>query len=93
MEWTNAKIKNLRRRMGWSYADLARRLSCKKEEILALESGNMKASKEHIDQLEIILSQCEESTAAKQSQPQAESIMKTNGLGQITKSEIADIKS
>jgi len=59
MEWTGEKIRQLRRRMGWSQSDLARRLSCESGAVEAWEKNSAEPSDNVSQLLEILFNQAE----------------------------------
>lgn len=58
MEWDAEQIRSLRRRLGWSHADLARRLGVQVESIHQWEKGEA-VPQEVTNDLEVIFNQAE----------------------------------
>lgn len=59
MPWTAEKIKSLRRRLGWSSSDLARRLQVETDLVLNWESGSHLPLEWVIDELSLLEKQAE----------------------------------
>lgn len=59
MEWDSHKIRSLRRRLGWSQSDLARRLNIESASVLTWESGETKPKRAEAQLLELLFNQAE----------------------------------
>lgn len=59
MEWDSHKIKSLRRRLGWSQSDLARRLKTESISVISWEEGTTSPPRTEAQILELLLSQAE----------------------------------
>lgn len=59
MEWDSIKIKTLRRRLGWSQSDLARRLQIESLSVQSWEEGASRPQNQHLQSLELIFNQAE----------------------------------
>jgi transcriptional regulator with XRE-family HTH domain len=87
MTWSKEKVKALRMRLGWSQADLARRLNVEAIEVIKIENGECDSAP-HMDGYFTILQShadliAEETLAV----PLAENIMEKNDLDQIDQDE------
>jgi transcriptional regulator with XRE-family HTH domain len=76
-------VKSLRLRLGWSQADLARRLSCSIIEVNEWEHGQCSPNIKLSGQLELLFSQAETCAFELQTTPKAENICKNKHLGQV----------
>lgn len=76
-------IKSLRLRLGWTQADLARRLNCQSSEVQSWETGLTSPDKEITSRLELLVSHAESNANEIQSVPQAENFCERRRLGQI----------
>jgi transcriptional regulator with XRE-family HTH domain len=79
----SSNIKSLRLRLGWSQAELARRLNCSSAEIEEFESGFKTPDKEKMGQLVLLLSHADATSFEMQSTPKAENFCERRHLGQI----------
>lgn len=76
-------VKSLRLRLGWTQADLARRLNCASYEVESWETGQSIPNSQISSQLELLLSQADACAFEMQSAPKAESFCEKQRLGQI----------
>lgn len=76
-------IKSLRLRLGWTQADLARRLNCEVAEVSSWELGIEPLSPKVCSELQILFSQAEAYAEEIHCGPQAESLCEQQDLGQI----------
>jgi transcriptional regulator with XRE-family HTH domain len=83
MEWTSDKIRQLRRRMGWSQSDLARRLHCESGEVAHLELGDVKPGNSVTPILEMLFNQAELSAYEMTQNCQAEAALNQRALESI----------
>ncbi len=81
--WNKETIRVLRRRLGWSQSDLARRLHCEPHFIENIESGTCHPTDEYCQILELISHQAEECCDQVQNIARAEKILDQDSLGQI----------
>jgi len=88
--WTKTKIKAVRLRLGWSQADLARRLNCASTEIDGWECGAQVPSTYFLNELFIIAKYADACSHEVHCSPRAESLCEQNALGQIQFSEIKE---
>ena len=76
-------IKSLRLRLGWTQADLARRLNCQSSEVQSWETGQAIPNAEVTSRLELLVSHAETCAQELQSVPKAENFCERRRLGQI----------
>lgn len=81
--WNKETIRVLRRRLGWSQSDLARRLHCEPHFIEDIETGSCELTTEYSQILELISHQAEECCDQVQNIARAEKILDQDSLGQI----------
>lgn len=81
--WNKETVRVLRRRLGWSQSDLARRLRCEPHFIEDIESGACDPTVEYCQILELISHQAEECCDQVQNIARAEKILDQDSLGQI----------
>lgn len=81
--WQHDQIRLLRLRLGWTQADLARRLKCETQVIESLESGQVAAAVEIVHKLELIAHQAELCGDEVQCMPAAENMCDQEQLGQV----------
>lgn len=90
MKFTGEEIKSLRQRLGWSSADLSRRLGCTGERVRAVEAGTATLQSAELEQLTILRMHLTSYTQQLESCPLAEEALRTNGFNQI---HIKDLKN
>jgi transcriptional regulator with XRE-family HTH domain len=83
MPWDALKIRHLRRRMGWSQSDLARRLSCESKQVLEWEQGQLSLLETHIRMLDMLQHQADSEADQITSCPLAEIVMDETRESQI----------
>ena len=88
--WTKSRIKSLRLRLGWSQADLARRLQCASTEVESWEKGADIPSPVLMNELFLVAKQAEACSDEVHGSPRAESLCDKKALGQIEFSEIKE---
>jgi len=81
--WNKESIRYLRRRLGWSQSDLARRLQCNSVLVEELESGAQLPTENLCQLFQLISHQAEECSGQVQNTPRAEKILDEDSLGQI----------
>jgi len=81
--WNKETVRVLRRRLGWSQSDLARRLHCPSHFIEEIESGQSLPTDQYCQILELISHQAEECCDQVQNTARAEKILDQDSLGQI----------
>ena len=90
MTWTADEIRQLRYRLGWSQAEMARCLQTDLATVMACEAGRQQLADECRATLLNIYHQAESFNERMQRVPVAEAIMKSRGLCQITDFEVID---
>jgi DNA-binding transcriptional regulator YiaG len=95
VNFTADEIRQLRYRMGWSQAEMARCLQLDLSIVSGWEAGRLLPQVEHRTALLRVLSQAETNAEKVQRRPIAEVIMKGRGLSQIHDLEVieSDYKS
>ncbi len=83
MEFSAVEIRQLRHRLGWSLAELARCLKTDLATVVRWEKGAIPPSNEQRNQLVNIMSQAESNSERVQRRPIAEVAMRERGLCQI----------
>lgn len=86
MEWNSDKIKTLRCRLGWTQAELARKLKCESNLISAWESSSSKELKGlelHADALVLLEKQAEVASDQIFQSPLAETILDETRASQV----------
>lgn len=77
-------IKQLRQRLGWSLAEMARRMGCSVETVAAWEAGHQSPDGEVISQLEYLESHLRSYSERILQTPLAEKVMHDDRLSQLT---------
>ncbi len=80
---TKDDIKHLRHQLGWSAAEMARRLALKTEIFLKYETGEFQASDDVLSQLQAISNFVESNAIRVNSTPLVEEMMRDLGVDQI----------
>ena len=93
MDWDAKQIRDLRRKMGWSPNDLARRLNCTSVDVLNWEMEQSSPAKEVKDQLEVLGLQQKDCSSELSEQGKIDSILKNQGLDQISHHEVRSIEN
>ncbi|MBK9323888.1 MAG: XRE family transcriptional regulator [Bdellovibrionaceae bacterium] len=89
-EWSKQSIRSLRLRLGWSQADLARRLSCACTDVDAWESGDILPNPLIANELIMIAKQAEACSEEIHASPLVETLCEKRALGQIDFSEFEE---
>lgn len=84
MVWNGEKIRELRRRLGWSPSDLARRLQVESQIVINWEMGQSTPVDEMSQNLELIAHQAEAQAEEMQQTPLAEILLDESRTDQIT---------
>ncbi len=90
MNWTAHEIKQLRYRLGWSQAELARFMKLELAKISAWELGASPPDEQYRSMLAKIYNQAESNAERIQRRPIAEVIMKDRKLSQIHDFDVID---
>jgi DNA-binding transcriptional regulator YiaG len=88
--WTKDSIRSLRQRLGWSQADLSRRLKCNSSEVDGWETGKSIPVGTLKNELQLLANQADECSKEVQNIPLVENLCDQKALGQIEFSEIKD---
>lgn len=86
--WSNKSAVQLRKRLGWSVSEMARRLNLTTEEVRKIESGEKAIKSEQKNALSYIEAQLEKHVETLHHDPIAESFLKEKKLSQVHKSEV-----
>ena len=90
MNWTADEIRQLRYRLGWSQAEMARCLKLELNTVSEWEAGKLPPLEAHRSALLSILHQAESNVEKVQRRPIAEAMMRDKGLSQIHDLEVID---
>lgn len=88
MEWNAIELRQLRCRLGWSRAELARRIGANVSEVTEWEAGRRQPQADQANNLVHFLNQAESIAASVQRRPVAEFLMTDRGLEQIHESQV-----
>lgn len=88
MEWDGLKVKQLRLRLGWCTANMARRLDCSQRTILSWELGESLPDSRYFSPLKTLLSFAEANAEWIKQSNLADNLIRENGLQQINREEI-----
>ena len=83
-------IKSLRMRLGWSQADLARRLHCDSTEVENWEKGSQFPATHFVNEMFLLVKQADACSHEVHVSPLAENLCDQKALGQIEFSEIKE---
>jgi ribosome-binding protein aMBF1 (putative translation factor) len=83
-------IKALRMRLGWSQADLARRLKCTSKEVERWENGDQTPSSHFLNEMFLLVKQADACSHEVHASPLAENMCDKHALAQIEFSEIKE---
>ena len=89
-EWTKQNIKSLRMRLGWSQADLARRLNCSSADVDLWETGEILPNPRVANELILIAKHADACSDEIHTSPLAESLCDRKALVQIGFAEIKE---
>lgn len=90
MSWNSDEIRQLRHRLGWSQAELARRLNLDFATMTSIESGIANLPTELRSNMVRIFHEAEASAEQMIRRPIAEAMMRDRGLSQIHDLEIVN---
>lgn len=90
MDWTAEEIRQLRYRLGWSRAELARSLNCALENVFDWEEGQTPPAETFRNDLQRFHHQAETNAERIQRRPVAERIMQERNLSQIHDMDVID---
>jgi DNA-binding XRE family transcriptional regulator len=89
-KWTAAEIRELRWRLGWSQAELARRLGCRQQTVSEWETNAYEPQNAYSKLLDLLFENVETNSIAMVRQPMAEVVMKQVGYTQVNGDQIAE---
>jgi transcriptional regulator with XRE-family HTH domain len=89
MTWSPSDIRCLRLRLGWSAAELGRRLGCSAQQVMNWECGDHHPDAEVFNQLSFLGTYVEQNAARTAQIPMAEDVMTREHLAQITNDMVA----
>ncbi len=92
LSWTGEKIKDLRHRLGWNQAELARRLRCRQQTVSEWETNIYQPQNAYSQLLDRIFENAQNFNIQVSKAPRAEAIMKDLKVSQVT-SEIIEEKN
>ncbi|MCB0407963.1 MAG: helix-turn-helix transcriptional regulator [Bdellovibrionales bacterium] len=88
MNLTHRDFKKIRLRLGWTIAEMARRMGCHQELVIQWESNQQTPDVEMIQQYETIQFYLEEQSEFVRHQPVAESMLKGEHLQQVSLEDV-----
>jgi DNA-binding XRE family transcriptional regulator len=88
MAWTPALITQLRRRLGWTRAELSRRVGVTVTVIEAWEKGGEAPGQEICNQLDFLEGHLNRYCECLSKDPVAEIFLKENGLNQVSRTDL-----
>lgn len=88
MNWTQVKINELRRRLGWSQAELSRRVGVSVDALRSWEDGVSRPDSEACIQLSSLEGQLNRYSKSIATDPVAETFLSKNRLNQIFKNDL-----
>jgi transcriptional regulator with XRE-family HTH domain len=88
--WKQGQIRLLRLRLGWTQADLARRLECEPQLVESLEMGTVDAQTNLVHKLELIAHQADLCGDEIQCMPAAENMCDQQRLEQVELNKIRE---
>ncbi len=84
MSFEGKDIRNLRQRIGWSVAEMARQMGCDKDLIERWEAGAMKPDSDALNQLRYLRNHIESYNDKIAQKPLAEKEMESRRIAQLT---------
>jgi transcriptional regulator with XRE-family HTH domain len=84
MSFTGPDIRNLRQRLGWSVAEMARQMGCSTNLIQIWENGVQAPDFEALNQLRYLRNQVDMTSDHIAQKPQVENEMEKRRVGQLT---------
>jgi transcriptional regulator with XRE-family HTH domain len=89
-KWTAAEIRHLRLRLGWSQAELARRLGCRQQTVSEWETDSYVPQNAYSKLLDLLHDHLQVHSDQISRRPVAEVLMKVENASQITGDEITE---
>lgn len=93
MIWTAQNAKELRQRLGWSVAEMARRMGCKVETVMAWEQGTLAMDGEVQNQMRLLEGHVLFNSKRISQTPRAEELMDRKKLAQLTHRDLIHSES
>lgn len=87
--WSAAEVRNLRYRLGWCQAEMARNLNLDLHALASIEMGLQEVPSDLLSHLAQINRQASSSAERLQREPMAEAMMRDRGLSQIHDFDVA----
>jgi transcriptional regulator with XRE-family HTH domain len=84
MSFSGVDIRTLRQRLGWSLAEMARRMGCNTELIQKWESNNLRPDAEALNQLRYLRNHAESNSELIAQKPHCEKEMEEKHMAQLT---------
>ncbi|MGE0762544.1 MAG: multiprotein-bridging factor 1 family protein [Bdellovibrionales bacterium] len=89
MKWSPQEIRCLRLQLGWSAADLGRRLGCTTQIVMQWECGDIKPDPEMQNHFHYLSNFVEQNALRLARTPHAEALMNQEQLSQVTHDVVA----
>ncbi len=86
--WTGSQVHELRLRLGWCTANLARHLGCHQDQILKWESGQESPDPSYFSLFRYLFDSAEINAEKVQQRPLADNVLREHNLGQINEEEM-----
>jgi len=84
MKFKGTEIRTLRQRLGWSLAEMGRRMGCNSELIQKWETDSLRPDGDAVNQLCFLRNHVESSSDQVAQRPLVEKEMQSRGVGQLT---------
>lgn len=84
MKFSGLEIRNLRQRLGWSIAEMARRMGCNSNLIQQWECGELLPDHDAVNQLCFLQNHVESSSDQVAQRPAVEKELQSRGVAQLT---------
>jgi transcriptional regulator with XRE-family HTH domain len=88
LAFTGSEIKKLRQRLGWSVAEMARRLGCDSELIHAWECGSSRPDNDALNQMHSLQQYADANSHQTAQKPQLEKETETRQLSQMNRHDL-----
>lgn len=89
MEWDSVKIKELRKRLGWSFSDLARRIDDTSMTIVSLENGELLPTPEQVQIFDVLQRQADGASFDVSCAALADHFFEQTPTGQVDRQELS----
>lgn len=84
MSFSGSDIRTLRQRLGWSLAEMARRMGCKSDLIQKWEANSVRPDSEALNQLRYLRGYAETNSELISQKPQCEKEIEERRMAQLT---------